>query len=133
MIDRTHALPVARQCQMLSLARSTAYYRPREASEANLALMRRIDELHLEHPFAGSRMLRDMLRREGYQTGRKHVTSLMKKMGIEALQEAQHQPSSSRASGLSVPAAQPGNYAPQSRLRSRHHVHPDEARLCVSE
>lgn len=85
MIDRTHDLPVARQCQILSLARSSAYYRPQEASEADLALMRRIDELHLEHPFAGSRMLRDMLRREGHYIGRKHVATLMKKMGIEAL------------------------------------------------
>jgi len=85
MIDRTHKLPVARQCQVLSLARSTAYYRPQEANEADLALMRRIDELHLEHPFAGSRMLRDMLRREGHAIGRKRVATLMKKMGIEAL------------------------------------------------
>ena len=60
MIDRTHPLPVSRQCQMLSLARSTAYYRPRETSESDLALMRRIDELHLDYPFAGSRILRGM-------------------------------------------------------------------------
>jgi putative transposase len=85
MIDRTHELPVSRQCQILSLARSTAYYRPQETSEADLTLMRRMDELHLEHPFAGSRMLRDMLKREGHQIGRKHVATLMKKMGIEAL------------------------------------------------
>jgi putative transposase len=85
MIDRTHDLPVARQCQLLSLARSTAYYRPQETSEEDLRLMRRIDELHLEHPFAGSRMLRDMLKREGHRVGRKHVATLMKKMGIEAL------------------------------------------------
>lgn len=85
MIDRTHDLPVSRQCQILSLARSTAYYRPQATSEADLTIMRRIDELHLEHPFAGSRMLRDMLRREGYLIGRKHVTALMKKMRIEAL------------------------------------------------
>lgn len=85
MIDRTHALPVTQQCQILSLARSTAYYRPQEASEAELALMRRMDELHLEHPIAGSRMLRDMLKREGHQVGRKHVATLMKKMSIEAL------------------------------------------------
>jgi putative transposase len=79
MIDRPHDLPVARQCQVLSLARSTAYYRPQEASEADLALMRRIDALHLEHPFAGSRMLRDMLKREGFSVGRQHVATLMKK------------------------------------------------------
>jgi putative transposase len=85
MIDRSHDLPVVRQCQILSLARSSAYYRPQEASEADLALMRRIDELHLAHPFAGSRMLRDLLRQDGHQIGRKHVTTLMKRMGIEAL------------------------------------------------
>jgi putative transposase len=66
MIDRTHELPVTRQCQILELARSTAYYAPQPTSSADLALMRRIDELHLEYPFAGSRMLRDMLRRDGY-------------------------------------------------------------------
>lgn len=85
MIDRAHDLPVARQCRILWLARSTAYYRPQEASEADLVLMRRIDELHLEYPFAGSRMLRDLLKRDGHQIGRKHVATLMKKMGIEAL------------------------------------------------
>ena len=85
MIDRTHELPVTRQCQILSLARSTAYYRPQQTSEADLTLMRRIDALHLEHPFAGSRMLRDMLKREGHPIGRKHVATLMKKMGVEAL------------------------------------------------
>lgn len=85
MIDRTHDLPVTRQCQILSLARSTAYYRPQEVAEADLALMHRIDELHLEYPFAGSRMLRDMLRREGHAIGRKRVARLMRKMGIEAL------------------------------------------------
>jgi putative transposase len=85
MIDRTHDLPVARQCQILSLARSTAYYQPQEISESDLALMRRIDELHLEYPFAGSRMLRDLLRLEGHRAGRRHVRTLMGKMGIEAL------------------------------------------------
>jgi len=85
MIDRTHDLPVSRQCQILSLARSTAYYRRQEPSEAELALMRRIDELHLDYPFAGSRMLRDLLKVEGHQIGRKRVARLMKKMGIEAI------------------------------------------------
>jgi len=85
MIDRTHELPIVRQCHILRLARSTAYYTPEPTSSPDLALMRRIDELHLEHPFAGSRMLRDFLRLEGHQVGRKHVRTLMKKMGIEAL------------------------------------------------
>jgi len=85
MIDRTHDLPVTRQCQILELARSTAYYEAVPTSAEDLALMRRIDELHLAHPFAGSRMLRDLLRQEGREVGRKHVRTLMKKMGIEAL------------------------------------------------
>jgi putative transposase len=81
MIDRTQDLPVTRQCQILKLARSTAYYTPQPTSDSDLQLMRRIDELHLEFPFAGSQMLRDMLRREGQQIGRKHVRTVMKKMG----------------------------------------------------
>jgi len=85
MIDRTHDLPVIRQCQILELARSTAYYEAVPTSSEDLALMRRIDKLHLEHPFAGSRMLRDLLRALGHRVGRKHVRTLMKKMGIEAL------------------------------------------------
>ena len=85
MIDRTHPLPVVRQCQLLKLARSTAYYQPTPVSETTLALMRRIDELHLNYPFAGARMLRDFLNQEGVTVGRRHVATLMKKMGIEAL------------------------------------------------
>lgn len=85
MIGRTHDLPVVRQCQRLAVARSTAYYTPEPTAPEDLALMRRIDELHLEHPFAGSRMLRDMLKLEGHQIGRKRVSRLMKKRGIEAL------------------------------------------------
>ncbi len=85
MIDREHELPVVRQCQLLSLPRSTAYYRKQEEDESNLALMRRIDELHLECPYAGSRMLRDMLRLEGHTVGRKRIRRLMKLMGIQAI------------------------------------------------
>ena len=85
MIDSTHELPVARQTTLLDLSRASLYYRPQPISEADLMLMRRIDEIHLEHPFAGARMLRDMLRREGHAIGRKHVTTLMKRIGIEAL------------------------------------------------
>jgi putative transposase len=85
MIDRTHPLPVMRQCQLLKLARSTAYYQPIPISEMTLALMRRIDELHLQYPFAGARMLRDLLRQEGRAIGRRQVATLMSRMGIEAL------------------------------------------------
>jgi putative transposase len=85
MIDRTHKLPVVRQCEILQLARSSAYYTPKPTSPEDLALMRRIDELHLDYPFAGSRMLRDLLRNEGGSVGRKRVRRLMQQMGIEAL------------------------------------------------
>ena len=61
MIDRSHALPVTRQAKLLSISRGSVYYKPRTVRAADLAIMRRIDELHLEHPFAGSRMLRDLL------------------------------------------------------------------------
>jgi putative transposase len=85
MIDRSHDLPITRQAKMLNVSRGSVYYRPRPASAADLALMRRMDELHLEFPFAGSRMLRDLLTAEGFQAGRRHVATLMKRMGIQAV------------------------------------------------
>ena len=85
MIDRDHDLPITRQAKVLSLSRSAVYYKPRPVPPADLALMRRIDELHLNFPFAGARMLRDMLFREGVSIGRRRVARLMKRMGIEAL------------------------------------------------
>lgn len=85
MIDRGDTLPVARQCELLGLSRSTAYYRPMPVSEADLRLMRRLDELHLKWPFLGSRRLRDLLKDEGFDIGRKHVATLMRRIGIETL------------------------------------------------
>jgi putative transposase len=85
MIDRSHDLPVAGQARELGISRSSVYYLPRAVPDADLALMRRIDELHLEYPFAGSRMLQGLLLAEGHVTGRLHVATLMKRMGIEAL------------------------------------------------
>lgn len=85
MISAEHELPIARQCELVALAPSTFYYKPEPVSEADLKLMFRIDELHLEMPFAGSRMLRDRLRAEGHTVGRKHVSTLMRQMGLEAL------------------------------------------------
>jgi len=85
MINREHALPITRQAQLLDMSRGTVYYLARTVSAADLALMRRIDELHLEHPFMGARMLRDQLMRAGLRVGRRHVATLMKNMGIEAL------------------------------------------------
>ena len=85
MIDREHDLPVARQAKVLNLARSTVYYRPRPVSAETLALMRRLDELHLDFPFAGARMLALLLQREGVPIGRRRVSTLMKRMGVEAI------------------------------------------------
>jgi len=75
MIDRTHGLPVARQAELLNVRRGSVYRLPKSVSEADLALMRRIDALHLEYPFAGARMLRDLLRQEGFRVGRKQEST----------------------------------------------------------
>jgi len=85
MIDGDHGLSVAKQAKALGISRGSVYYSPRAVSPADLAIMRRMDELHLDFPFAGSRMLRDLLNREGIEVGRRHVTTLMKRMGIAAL------------------------------------------------
>jgi len=85
MIDRAHDLPVSKQAGVLRISRGSVYYRPRPVPEAELAIMRRLDRLHLEFPFAGSRMLRGLLAAEGCKIGRRHVKTLMRRMGIEAL------------------------------------------------
>ena len=85
MIKPTYDLPVYRQAELLNISRANVYYLPRPMPAADLALMRRIDELHLNFPFAGARMLRDLLKLEGFKVGRKHVRTLMDKMGIVAL------------------------------------------------
>src|SRR5215212_3714902 len=85
MIDRSHELPLSRQAMLLQLSRSSLYYAPQPVPEAELAIMRRIDVLHLDYPFAGSRMLRDLLRGEGVDIGREMVRTMMRRMGIEAL------------------------------------------------
>ena len=94
MIDRDHKLPIARQAKLLKLSRGSVYYLPKPVSQADLALMRRIDELHLKHPFMGTRMLRDQLALEGTHAGRRHIGTLMRRMGIEALAP---QPGTSKA------------------------------------
>ena len=85
MIDRNHALPITRQASLLGMSRGSVYYLPRPTSAADLALMRRIDELHLDYPFMGARQLRRQLQREGVQVGRRHIGTLMQRMGVEAL------------------------------------------------
>ncbi len=85
MIDREHTLPLTRQSQILNLSRSSLYYEAVPVSARDLELMRLIDEIHLKHPFMGSRSIRDQLQGMGQQIGRQHVRTLMKKMGIAAL------------------------------------------------
>jgi putative transposase len=85
MINRKHKLSIRRQAELLGISRGTVYYLPQPISPADLALMRKIDELHLQHPFMGARQLRDQLARQGVQAGRRHVRTLMLRMGIEAL------------------------------------------------
>jgi putative transposase len=78
-------MTIMRQCELLDLCRSSLYYQPKPVSAADLALMRRLDELHLAHPFLGARKLAGMLQREGLKVGRRHVGTLMERMGIEAI------------------------------------------------
>jgi putative transposase len=85
MIDRAHDLPITRQAEALNVSRSSVYYLPRPVPETDLLIMRRLDRLHLEFPFAGSRLLKGLLAAEGSQIGRRHVKTLMRRMGIEAL------------------------------------------------
>ena len=85
MIDREHALPLTRQSQILELSRSSLYYQAVPVSDQDLELMRLIDEIHLKHPFMGSRSIRDQLQDMGHKVGRQHINTLMKKMGIAAM------------------------------------------------
>jgi putative transposase len=85
MICRDHDLAICRQASLLGISRGSVYYTPVPVPDEDLDMMRRMDALHLEHPWMGSRMLRDMLERQGVTVGRKHVATLMKRMGITAL------------------------------------------------
>src|SRR6201988_1275866 len=85
MIDRKHDLPISKQGEALNISRGSGYYLPRPVPKTELAIMHRLDRLHLEYPFAGSRMLRGLLAAEGCKIGRRHVRTLMRRMGIEAL------------------------------------------------
>ena len=110
MIDRLHDLSITSQAKALNISRSSVYYLPRAVPAADLALMRRMDQLHLDFPFAGSRMLRDLLNAEGVEIGRRHVATLMKRMGIERSTAAQHLKAGTRAQDLPLLAAQPADH-----------------------
>ena len=134
MIDATHELPIVRQAQLLDLARSTVYYQPQPTSDADLALMRRIDELHLEHPFAGSRMLRDLLNREGIAGRPQACGDADAPDGHRgAVSAAADQRPASRASGVPVSAARRHHRPAQSGLGDGHDLHPDAPRLRVPD
>ena len=85
MIDHDGQLSITCQAQLLGISRGSVYYQAKQVSEFDLELMRYMDELHLEYPFMGARMLRDQLNRNGFSIGRKRVSTLMNRMGIEAL------------------------------------------------
>ena len=85
MIDREHDLSITKQAAALNISRGSVYYLSRPVSASDLEVMRRLDRLHLQFPFAGSRMLRGLLAAEGCKIGRRHVKTLMKRMRIEAL------------------------------------------------
>jgi putative transposase len=85
MIGRTAELSVSRQAILLGISRGSIYYQNRPVSDADLKLMHRIDKLHMEFPFAGSRMLQGLQVQEGFSVGRLHVATLMRRMGIEVL------------------------------------------------
>jgi putative transposase len=105
MIDREHALSVSRQAKMVGIARSTVYSLPRPVPASDLALMTQIDRLHTEFPFAGSRMLRRLLAINGSKVGRRHVKTLMQRIGIGSLPQAAHDDTRARPHDLSVSAA----------------------------
>ena len=85
MIDRTHELPISRQCRILEICSSSYYYPAVPMDQRDVDLMRTMDAIHLKYPFYGSRKVRDELRDRGYQVGRGHVRMLMRKMDIHAL------------------------------------------------
>ena len=120
MIDREHVLPIMRQAQLLGMSRGAVHYLPRPTSAADLALMRRIDELHLEHPFMGTRMLRRQLRREGVCVGRRHVATLMQKWPRKSVQ---HDKWRLRAMSRSVQGPAEGVFDGQ-EVSAPHPAHP---------
>ena len=128
MIDRKHDLPITKQAEVLRISRGSVYYLPRPVSAADLAIMRRLDRLHLEFPFAGARMLQGLLSADGCKIGRRHVKTLMRRMGIEALYrrprttkpEPGHKIFPYLLRGIEITRAKSG-------VGDGHHLHPDGA------
>jgi len=133
MIDPSAKLSVSRQAIVLGISRGSVYYQPRPVSVPNLKLMHRIDKLHMEFPFAGGRMLQGLLVQEGFQVGRLHVATLMKRMGIEALYR---KPNTFQAGtwsqDLPLPAQEAACDPAEPGLGHGHHLHSHGAGLHLS-
>ena len=133
MIERDHQLPITRQAKLLGMSRGSVYYLPRPTGAADLAMMLKIDKLHLEHPFMGARMLCDQLRREGIRVGRRYIRTLMQRMGIEALApQPRHQQTGTGPQDLPLTAAQAGDHPSQPGMGAGHHLHPNGPRVRLS-
>jgi len=85
MVKSHHKLPLSRRCRLLDIPRSSAYYKPACPPRQDEALMRQMDEIHLELPFYGTRRMRDELLERGHRVNRKRVQRLMRRMGMNAL------------------------------------------------
>ena len=85
MIDRRHGLPISRQAQLMRISRGSVYYRRKPPCDGQVQLMHSLDALHVAHPFAGSRMLKGLLQRQGHCVGRRHIRTLMKRMCMTPL------------------------------------------------
>ena len=85
MVEPEENLSVRRQCELVQVCRSGLYYKPEPTPQAELVLMRRIDELHLKFPFYGSRKLTQQLKRQGLEVNRKRVVRLMRVMDMVAV------------------------------------------------
>jgi len=108
MVDRAHGVSVKKHCELLKVSRSSIYYRPKAFSEADPALARWIDQIHLERPFLGSRRIRDRLTREGKRVNRKRIQRLMRQMGLLTVYpKPRRRQAGSRAHDLPVPAQGP--------------------------
>jgi hypothetical protein len=131
MIDRTHALPISQQPRLVGVAKSSVYYRPQPVSEADQLLMRRVDVLHLEFPFAGARMLARLLRREDHAVGRRRMRTPNGCRG--AVLQAGHEPPQRAAQDLAIPAARHEDRPRQPGVGTRYDIHSDGAWLRVAD
>src|SRR4051795_10345886 len=132
MIDREHDLSITKQAEVLQISRGSVYYLPRPVPDADLAIMRRLDRLHLEFPFAGSRMVRGLLCR-GVQDRTPACQNADAADGDRgALSPSAHDEAGTRPQDLSVSAARHGDHTAEPGLGDGHHLHPDGEGLRLS-